>query len=150
MAPLQHLKCSEFIKSGFEQVKKIESEKQETRRQKYQLEHLLQIAQHEQKIVLQPLIYEDAKFADWIKAQRGWLRWISPSLELVFTHACDSEDKALKSIAPKDTALENYESRMKWIKGAANSFHDLMKIKTEFMENELSIMADWYVAKEAK
>ncbi|WP_027468843.1 DUF2515 family protein [Deefgea rivuli] len=150
LPPLQNLKSSGFIKAGFDLVKKIETEKQKDKRQEKQFEHLMQIAQHEQKVVLQPLIYKDAKFAGWINAQRGLLRWISPALELVFTHACKIGDNALKSVAPEDTVLENYESRMKWIKGAAVSFHDLMKKRTEFMEGEISTMAAWCDAQETK
>jgi hypothetical protein len=43
------------------------------------------IAQHEQERILQLLIYDDPPFKAWVQRQRN-LRWISPALELVFSH----------------------------------------------------------------
>lgn len=76
------------------------------------------------------------------------MSWFSPELELVFTHACQTEDPKLKSVAPEGTILENYKSRMGWITQAAKKFHNLMKTQTSTMEAELKIMAGWYVSKD--
>lgn len=112
------------------------------------MEHLLAIADHEQGVILQPLMYDDPKFAVWVQRQRGWLSWFSPILQLVFTHACETDNPNLKSVAPEKTILENLKSRMYWITKAAERFHGLMQDQTELMENELKIMASWYVSKD--
>jgi hypothetical protein len=63
--------------------------------------------------------------------------------ELVFTSACETDDAALKSVAPKETRLEDFASRMKWIQDAASQFHALMMSRPERMEAELRTMAGW-------
>lgn len=145
---MKYLPISGFIKSAFATVKSIEKTTGKRERAEYQLSHLMDIAQHEQGVILQPLIYEDPEFAKWVQYQRGWKSWLSPELELVFTHACETKDPKLKSVAPEETVLENFESRMSWIKQAAKQFHNLMQTKNEFMEKELRTMAGWYVSKD--
>ncbi|WP_255992282.1 DUF2515 family protein [Chitinolyticbacter albus] len=104
---LQYLCLSDHIKKAFKIVKSIESTTQSAKRAEYQFEHLMEVAWHEQKVVLQELIYKDPKFSDWIKRQRGdahWasrpVKWFSPDLELIFTHVCSTDDPDLKSEAP--------------------------------------------------
>ncbi|SCK08703.1 hypothetical protein PSELUDRAFT_0541 [Vogesella sp. LIG4] len=145
---LKYLPISGFIKSAFATIKDIETAETPADRAKAQLSHLIAIAKHEQGVILQPLMYDDPKFAKWVQRQRGWLSWASPNLELVFTHACETDDPKLKSVAPKDTILENFDSRMIWITSAANDFHRLMQTQTSTMEKELKIMAGWYVSKD--
>jgi len=140
---IKNLKVSKEIKTGFALVKKFEDEDDAKKRPPIQLKHLLAIADHEQGVILQPLIYDDPKFAGWVQAQRGFLSWISPSLELVFSSACSTDDQELKSVAPEDMQLENFESRMKWIGKAAEKFHDRMRRHPAQMEAELRIMAGW-------
>lgn len=141
---IKNLSVSPQIKNGFEKVKNFENETQDKRRPSIQLGHLLDIANHEQGVILQPLIYDDPDFAGWIKTQRSWYaHWASPPLQLVFTHACDTKNPELKSVAPEDTELENFKSRMRWITSAANHFHRLMQRNKALMEGELQIMAGW-------
>lgn len=105
---------------------------------------LLAIAEHEQKIVLQPLIYEDEGFAWWLRQQRkAWVKWASPTLQLVFAAACDTDDPELKSVAPDDMVLEDFKSRFFWIEKAANKYHGLMQKRQLDMEAELQIIASW-------
>ncbi len=68
---------------------------------------------------------------------------VVPDLELVFSHACNTNDHKLKSIAPKGTVLEKEASRMRWITLAAEKFHGLMINQTAYMEGELNTMAAW-------
>jgi len=141
---IKNLAVSKEIKSGFALVKQIEETKRANDKPPLQLKHLLAIADHEQGVILQPLIYEDPKFAWWIQAQRSaWVKWASPDLELVFSSACSTKDETLKSVAPEDTKLEDFKSRMKWIGTAAKQFHKLMQEKTAYMDGELRAMAGW-------
>ena len=95
-------------------------------------------------MILQPLIYDNPEFASWIQLQRNpWVKWASPNLELVFTHACSTDKAHLKSVAPEGTKLEELKSRMKWITAAAKKFHGLMQRSPALMENELRTIAGW-------
>ncbi|MET3138670.1 hypothetical protein AAKU61_003041 [Undibacterium sp. GrIS 1.2] len=141
---IKNMQVSKEIQAGFAKVKQFEEETQEKRRPSIQFSHLLDIANHEQGVILQPLIYDDPAFAGWVQRQRSWYaNWASPPLQLVFTHACDTEKPELKSVAPEGTKLEVFASRMSWIRGAAQQFHQLMQRNGDLMENELRMIASW-------
>ncbi|WP_153010704.1 DUF2515 family protein [Aquitalea magnusonii] len=40
--------------------------------------------------------------------------------------------------------MENEESRMSWIKTAANQFHGLMGTRSAYMEQQLRSIASWH------
>lgn len=141
---MDSLAPSNEIKRGFAKVKEFEAQANIRRRPQIQFEHLLAVADHEQGVILQPLIYDDPDFVYWLEVQRSpWVRWASPNLELVFSHACGTDRETLKSVAPDDTQLESFESRMKWIDQAADVFHQLMQRNRAYMEGELRAMAGW-------
>jgi hypothetical protein len=141
---IKQMAISPHIRTGFAKVREFEQQNDARRRPAIQLAHLLAIADHEQGVILQPLIYEDADFVAWLAAQRNLLlRWISPGLELVFSSACSTNTAALKSVAPEDTKLEDLKSRMDWIQDAAKQFHKLMNDRRTYMEGELATMAGW-------
>ncbi|MCD2518414.1 hypothetical protein LQ564_19110 [Massilia sp. G4R7] len=140
---INNLRVSNEIIAGFEEVTKYE-QAAPPRRADIQFKHLLAIANHEQGIILQPLIYKNESFAARIRFQRNLLvNWATPPIELVFHHSCSIEDGTLKSVAPDGTELENLEMRMAWIVSAAGMFHTLMQRKNSYMENELRTMAGW-------
>ncbi|MES3023904.1 MAG: hypothetical protein V4857_20250 [Pseudomonadota bacterium] len=139
---MSNLKVSSKIKEGFAKVKKFEAESDNLLLPSIQFEHLLDIADHEQGVILQPLIYDGCAFALLVGAQRA-SSWVSPTLELVFTHACASTEPKMKSVAPDDMKLEDFRSRMKWIRQAALTFHNLMQLQTKRMEYELQQIAGW-------
>jgi hypothetical protein len=148
-------KVTPAVKAGFDLVKRFETMDAGGDRRVVQLRHLMQIAEHEQKNVLQPLIYDvnnptSKDFVWWIQKQRGFLNAISPDLKIVFGSACETSDPKLESIAPKDTKLENYVSRMKWIESVAKQFHGLMLNRTHYMESELQTIASWISLKETE
>ena len=68
---IKNLAVSKEIKAGFAKVKVYESEANDRKKEALQLAHLLDIADHEQGVILQPLIYEDPDFAYWIRFQRS-------------------------------------------------------------------------------
>lgn len=141
---IKNLAVSKEIKLGFALVKKYEGTTKREQLPDIQVQHLLAIADHEQGVILQPLIYDDPDFADWVKLQRWPIaKQISPALELVFNSACETIDPKLKSVAPDDTKLEEFKSRMKWIGAAAEQFHGLMQTDKTYMEGEISKMAGW-------
>ncbi|MBB5020672.1 hypothetical protein HNQ59_003997, partial [Chitinivorax tropicus] len=145
---LKHLQISPFIEKAFRKIPEIEAAPNKKSKAKSQLEHLLAIAEHEQGVVLQPLIYEQADFKRALATMRSWpIRWISPKQQIVFTNHCETDDPKLKSEAPEDMIVEDYRSRMGWIGKAADKFHGLMQESTAFMEIQLSAIADWALAK---
>ena len=142
---IDQMQTNEHVHKAFEMVGEIEAMSlADKKRPSKQLDHLLEVAKHEQGKVLQPLIYNDESFAFWVRAQRSPLvSWAAPGLELVFAAACTTDDSALKSVAPADIKLEEYDSRMKWIRAAATKFHSLMQTKLDYMESELRAIAGW-------
>lgn len=144
LGTINHFQASSDLIEGFEYVVQIEQMAPSTRRREKQMDHLMAIANHEQGAVLQPLIYEDPVFSKWTARERHWLvRWAAPTYELVFTHQCSERDPELKSVAPNDMIVENFESRMHWIERAADKFNTLMNTKSEHMLAELNTIARW-------
>ncbi|MDP9603229.1 UNVERIFIED_ORG: hypothetical protein J2W38_003018 [Variovorax paradoxus] len=156
LAKIDNLKVKPEVRQGFELVKKIETSSPSPRREENQLRHLMVMAAHEQKNILQKLIYDNADFSWWIKVQRNdaELRgltkafavpasWVSPKLKVSFVNQCDTDLPEYSNVASQDTKLEDYQSRMKWIGLVGNQFHDLMRRKASSMDAELSTMAGW-------
>ncbi|MCF6260971.1 MAG: hypothetical protein L3J98_12575 [Gammaproteobacteria bacterium] len=155
LGPVNHFKPSPYIIDGFEKVLQIERTNAGALRSELQLEHLLAIADHEQREVLQPLIYNDPVFKKWMSRGRErdfWTLWGLASLtyQLVFTHQCEDSDPQLKSVAPGDMKVEEEESRMAWIEDAANMFHELMNDEEAHMMNELRTIAAWVNSPDAR
>lgn len=128
---------------GFAKVKEFEAGGEDDALADIQFDHLIALAEHEQGNILQRLIYDDAAFAGWVKKQRAVPRRLSPKLELVFTHQCSTIHDEVKSVAPENTSLEDYSSRMNWIHLAAKKFHHLMRKKESFMLSALTNMVQW-------
>lgn len=155
LGKINNLAASPDLIKGFEYILQIEAMAPSRKRREKQLKHLLAIADHEQRRVLQPLIYNDPDFSKWTARERNWFDWpllrlIPPKYELVFTHQCETDDETLKSIAPEDLVVENERSRMAWIVDAAMMFHNLMDRKAAHMRSELSTMAAWDRSPDAK
>jgi hypothetical protein len=140
---IKDFEVSPEIEKAYALIKKCElaelSQKPDT-----QLQLLNAVVEHEQKNILQPLIYEHPWFSQLIKIQRlSLIKMISPEFEIIFTHACSLEDEELKSVAPEDTKLEDYDSRLDWMKQAIGKFHKLMQSRNELMLQELTHIASW-------
>lgn len=143
---VKYFNPSNYVKNGFALVKEIEDETDEANKKSLQLKHLLAIANHEQREILQPLIYDHGPFAWLLAQQREYpqLARFGPKLEIVFASACETDNPALSSVAPEGTRMEDVESRMKWINKVAEHFHELMINQTAYMERELQTIAGWH------
>ena len=116
-----------------------------------QFKHLIELANHEQRIVLQPLCWNKPK----LRSARKWMRFVSavaPDLKLVLTERQNSQDSRFVS-TPSDKEVsekmpsfevENVEHRMIWIKEAARKYHRLMKEQPEKIHASLKALAGWY------
>lgn len=142
---IDHFKTNDFITKAFELVREIEKlPKNHPKVPDLQLKHLTEIAQHEQVMVLQRLIYNDQAFINWLEMQRNYfIQLISPTLEIVFAAACKTENPELKSIAPDGIELENEKQRMAWIGDVAKNFHNLMQKNKDYMEAQIQTIASW-------
>ncbi|WP_433691756.1 DUF2515 family protein [Herbaspirillum seropedicae] len=148
---IKDMKISAHIKLAFQKAREFESEANVSKQASIQMANLMAVADHEQREILQPLIYDEKCFSGWVAAQRSiWVSWASPKLSLVFSSACDTRDAHLESLAADDTVLEDVESRMIWIKRAADSFHSLMQKKPDYMEAELRAMAGWVTMEDSE
>lgn len=80
-------------------IKPLEkNDKDELRR--LQFKHLLELVNHEQRVVLQPLCWKKKPLIDAMKDMRFY-SWFSPDLKLVLTEKEDSKDPRFVS-TPKD------------------------------------------------
>ena len=149
---LNGFKPSKHIIEGFRLTKEIEqSLDDEQSLPNLQLQNLLAIAKHEQGEVLQPLLYDDPDFHYWTQFERHPLvRWAAPKYQIVFAHTCETDNDTLKSEAPDDMVVEDYQSRMRWIEQAAGHFHWLMLNQNTHMMQELQTIAGWVDSPDAK
>lgn len=165
-----YLKWTPLVQKGFDYVKRWEAAITQSDKQRFALNHLFAIAQHEQGEVLQGLIYDRILFKAGLFTQGELLkkrptdnaiiailqgpsgiiqleasilaRTLIPSLELVFSADDFTSSPEFKS-APKNEniALYNYRERMIWITDAASTYDKLMRNYAAEMRNELEKIA---------
>lgn len=143
LSKINNLKSNDFIKKGFSEVQKFETSSNKDRKILAQYQNLLIIAEHEQGKILQPLIYEGWRNRREIDSM-GLFSWFTPEVALFFTSDCSTNTGKYTSRAPEGTVVYDYESRMDWIRKAAEKFHGLMQNESTYMETQLQTMAGWY------
>ena len=158
VSKINNLKQTDYILEGMKLCKVIENAADINEEGFAKMFHLQAIANHEQEMILQKLIYDNSDFVYWIEKQRGWFismfAGLLPKYELVFTSGCTTENDKLKSVASEDIELEllgdledgeDSKSRMGWIGAAAEKFHGLMSDRDlgKAMESEIRTIASW-------
>lgn len=138
---IKYLQTNDFIKVAFAAADSFTKARKNIDKQKYQRANLVTLADHEQRMILQPLIYNTQEAKDDITSQRTFSAF-APGLKLTLS-AKDSGD--YESEAHTGIKLENVEDRMKWIYNIANDFEDMMKNndKKTYIETELGTIAGW-------
>ena len=137
---IKNLKTNNFIKVAFAASHSFVKEKRLADKQRYQHMNLLALADHEQRMILQPLIYEDlrAKKDLWLQ---GHSFGMAPPLKLTISAAGSGP---YESYAHKGIDMKNAEDRMKWIYGIADLFEGYMFGKEKsYIHKQLKIMAGW-------
>lgn len=169
---IKNLKSTPEIKNAFEYLPKIENvfkKKNESRQNRFKLssqnlfDHLMAVAVQEQRNILQELVWKD-----WKVQAQATLQSVTdlPDSTLVLSsdygvnavkpdkngnykgrHA-GAINKLPESVYSKPfshTKVQDYDSRMEWIKKAAEKYHLLMLSDTgrPFLEKELAIIAGW-------
>lgn len=169
---IKNLHCTTEITKGFGYLPTIESifkRQGKTRQDNFKkaaktlFDHLLVIADQEQRNILQKIVWENWKVQGQAMVQRITR---TPESTLVLSSDYDADivraneqgqytgrnakelselPETVYSEPLKDTKVENEDSRMKWIQKAAEKYHDLMQDEKgrAFLEKELAIIATW-------
>ncbi|EIK97624.1 hypothetical protein PMM47T1_03909 [Pseudomonas sp. M47T1] len=140
---IKNLQKTEFIQQGFSQIYTLETTSNHNTIRKLQLSSLMNIADHEQRKILQPLIYNDLSFELLLDTQKV-MEAIpgTPKRLASFSDACDIDDSKFK-IEMHEGALYRESDRMKFITEIAQQYHTLMDDELEYMENKISIISSW-------
>ena len=171
---IRNLGASQYIKPAFNATKVFETTppSQAKERQKQQKINLMQLANHEQREVLQKIIYQKETFKLGLtiaEAARGksltkgqlikmapvsaWpgLMLLSsdfkisiPEIQMVYTSEADTKDPELKNIAPPDIKVADIDKRMAWIESVAKQYISLMNGKKKrIVEQEMVKISGW-------
>lgn len=140
---LNNLSVTEEVKSGFRSIKETEALISGSARGESQLSSLMKIAGHEQRKILQPLIYEEPLFQSTLDMQAGfeWMPFV-PVRVAAFSASCDVEDPGFR-IQMESGDLYNVSDRMEFINRVARQYHLLMQKKETYMEGEMHAIAAW-------
>lgn len=145
---IRNLGASQYIEPAFNATKRFEqlgSTKKDERKAQQRI-NLMQLANHEQREVLQKIIYQKSGF----RAGLGFAEFFRgnlsiPEIQMVYTSEADTDDPDSKNVAPDDIKLADITKRMKWITSVAEQFINLMnddntKVK---VEAEMVKIAGW-------
>lgn len=141
---LNNLRLTPEIAKAFKYVRDFENSSDLSLRREAQLESLLAIANHEQKKILQPLIYESWAFRKSLDFQA-----LVEDLPMVprrvaaFTAACDIKNTELRVEMESSGRLYEVADRMNFIGDIAEQFHRLMEIRKHYMEDTIKELAGW-------
>lgn len=143
LATLGNLHVTDEIKSGFKAIQETENLSRGKARREMQFSSLMDIANHEQRKVLQPLIYEGKPFRATLKLQAGfeWAPFV-PVRVAAFSMACDVEKPELR-VQMKKGDLYDETDRMAFIADIAIQYHYLMGENAEYMEGEINKISTW-------
>lgn len=147
--------CTSEVRAAYQVL--IDQAKTSKSRTK-QLEELTVIASHEQKNVLQPLIYDDAKLKETMDMNHRFSRmtggWISPQFKVIYRSASRNDDPDYEAVfdppagianrfSAHPKSLPNVQDRMEFVKMIARKFDGLMATKRPQLEQYLREIARW-------
>lgn len=140
---LGNLHVTDEIKKGFNAIRDYETSPSGEMRRTAQLASLIAIADHEQRKILQPLIYENGPFRTTLKLQATFERApFVPVRVAAFSTACDVKQPELR-VQMTDGDLYDEVDRMKFITNIANGYHELMKTRKTYMDGEIRTISTW-------
>lgn len=140
---LGNLHATPELLAGFTAIQETEALPISSARRRKQLSSLLAIADHEQRKILQPLIYQSIPFRATLKMQAGfeWAPFV-PVRVAAFSTACDVKDPELR-VQMSEGDLYDESDRMKFIDSIANQYHLLMGTREAYMEGEIRTISTW-------
>nr|WP_314873981.1 hypothetical protein [uncultured Pseudomonas sp.] len=140
---IDNFSINDYLREGFKQIVACEKVSSGEFRRKLQFDSLMRIADHEQRKVLQPLIYESMLFQGVLTIQQA-VEFVPglPRRLAAFSTACDVDDRQLK-VEMEDGSLYDETARMRFIEKIAERYHDLMDDRAEYMESQITSIATW-------
>lgn len=140
---VNNLKVTDYVNIGFTKINAFEETSNIAQRQGLQLASLMHIADHEQRKILQPLIYNDLSFQLLLDTQA--LMEVLPGTPkrlAAFSESCDTSSNDLKA-EMSEGGLYNESERMRFITTIAQKYHSLMMERTGYMEEKIKAISTW-------
>lgn len=140
---VKNFKVNDYVRAGFKAVEAFEAATDFEAKRAAQFESLLQIANHEQRMVLQPMIYNSVLFRRVLDVQQKmeFVPWL-PQRLAAFSTACDVENKDEK-VQMTEGDLYDENERMSFITDIAENYHKLMDERLGYMEGQISSISTW-------
>ncbi|MPR04624.1 hypothetical protein F0169_22650 [Pseudomonas sp. MAFF 212408] len=140
---LKGLRVTKFITQAFIEIQKVETLPSGPQQLKMRFLSLISIADHEQRLILQPLIYDHPRFQETLEMQASfeWAPFV-PVRVAAFSAACDVEQPELK-VRMTEGELYDESDRMVFISDIAAQYDFLMQTKTDYMEGEMRAISKW-------
>ena len=140
---INNLKKTDYLEQGFDFISQVERYPEGELRQRRQLASLMAIANHEQLMILQPLIYESKDFKALLNSQALMEGHFGvPRRLAAMSTACETNDEEYDSVMTEGK-LHDANDRMKFITDIAKNYHRLMKAKSKYMLENLQTIAGW-------
>ncbi|MGN8262190.1 DUF2515 family protein [Pseudomonas sp. SMSB3] len=140
---INNLQKTDPLLEGFSLIPEIENLKPGKKRRDIQLNSLMAIANHEQKEILQPLIYESwafQKLLDFQALMEGHMG--VPRRLAAMSTMCETNNPDY-DIVMTEGKLYNKNERMEFITRIANRYHELMLTEADHMENSIKTISSW-------
>lgn len=143
LSTLGNLHVTNEITEGFKKIKSFERLPEGPNKRAAQLDSLMAIADHEQRKILQPLIYKNMPFRATLKMQSGfeWAPFV-PVRAAAFSTACDVTNAELR-VQMSEGNLYDESDRMEFIGAIAKQYHKLMGMRKDYMEGEIRTISTW-------
>ncbi|MFK0310475.1 DUF2515 family protein [Pseudomonas sp. NPDC090233] len=139
----RNFETNEYVERGFELVSKTEKVGVGKTRERYQYESLMAIANHEQRKILQPLIYDSWVFQRLLDSQALMEGHIGiPRRLAAMSTMCETGSPDYDIVMTKGK-LHNENERMDFISQIADRYHQLMLSEPEYMENSIETISTW-------
>nr|WP_314875751.1 hypothetical protein [uncultured Pseudomonas sp.] len=140
---VKNFRVNGYVREGFRSIEIAEAENDIDAKRAAQFESLMQIANHEQRMVLQPLIYKSIVFRGLLHMQQRmeFIPWF-PQRLAAFSTACDVTTEELK-VRMTEGNLYDENERMEFIKNIAVNYHNLMAVRIDYMEGQIRLISNW-------
>lgn len=143
LGKIKYFSVTSEISLAFKLIHDSETTKSRADRRDLQFRSLVEIANHEQLKILQPLIYDDSAFRRVLDVQAMMEAMPgTPKRVAAFCLTCDSEKDTLR-VQMKSGGLYDQVDRMAFIFDIANRYHKLMLINLRYMEETIGAISTW-------
>lgn len=140
---IKNFAVTDYVKEAFKGVSKFRPGRDMDLQAADQYDSLMLIADHEQRSILQPLIYNDVLFKGVLSIQQKMEFLPSvPKRLAAFSTACDVDVEEYR-VQVEEGDLYDENDRMNFIKKIARQYHKLMVNNIEYMRSEIVSISEW-------